>query len=89
VTGSITALRQASGIAGGRNPGMDPVAAFPGGPGRPWRGLAGDGGPAFLEFTTYRSGLSRAFGFWAGPRYRDATEVARWRARDPPLSATS
>lgn len=43
----------------------------------------GDGGPAFLEFTTYRFDVHHTFEFWADLRYRDAGEVAGWRARDP------
>ena len=43
----------------------------------------GDGGPAFLEFTTYRFDVHHTFEFRADLRYRDTEKVARWRARDP------
>ncbi len=43
----------------------------------------GDGGPAFLEFTTHRFDVHHTFEFWADLRYRDAEEVSGWRARDP------
>jgi pyruvate dehydrogenase E1 component alpha subunit len=61
---------------------MDPVVVFR----ATWDAVArarGDGGPAFLEFSTYRFDVHHTFEFRAGLRYRDAEEVARWRARDP------
>jgi len=82
VAGSITARAAGFGIPGGRNPGMDPVVVF-----RATRDAVararGDGGPAFLEFSTYRFDVHHTFEFRAGLRYRDAEKVARWRARDP------
>ena len=71
------------GYSGRQNPGMDPVVVvFPGDLDAVAR-ARGDGGPAFLEFTTYRFDGHHTFEFRADLRYRDAEEVARWRARDP------
>jgi len=54
-----------------------------------WHGRAVTAGQPSLEFSTYRFDVHHTFEFRAGLRYRAADEVARWRARDPPLSATS
>jgi pyruvate dehydrogenase E1 component alpha subunit len=42
--------------------------------------IRGGGGPCFLELRTYRF---RAHSMYDPERYRDKSEVARWRERDP------
>jgi acetoin:2,6-dichlorophenolindophenol oxidoreductase subunit alpha len=82
IAGSVTARATACGIPASTHDGMDPVVVY--------RAVAeavararGGGGPAFLEFSTYRFDVHHTFEFKAGVRYRDADEVARWRLRDP------
>jgi acetoin:2,6-dichlorophenolindophenol oxidoreductase subunit alpha len=82
VAGSITARAAAFGIPGGTYDGMDPVIVFRATADAVARARSG-GGPTFLEFSTYRFDVHHTFEFRAGLRYRDAEEVARWRARDP------
>ena len=88
VAGSIPARAAAFGIPGGTYDGMDPVIVFRATLDAVTRARGG-GGPTFLEFSTYRFDVHHTFEFRAGLRYRAADEVARWRARDPPLSTTS
>jgi pyruvate dehydrogenase E1 component alpha subunit len=45
------------------------------------------GGPSFLEFSTCRFHGHHTFERKVPMRYRDETEVARWRERDPLLLA--
>lgn len=45
--------------------------------------VRGEGGPAFLEFRTYRF---RAHSMYDAERYRERTEVQQWRERDPLLT---
>ncbi|MEI8406626.1 MULTISPECIES: pyruvate dehydrogenase (acetyl-transferring) E1 component subunit alpha [unclassified Kribbella] len=42
--------------------------------------IRGGGGPCFLELRTYRF---RAHSMYDSDRYRDKTEIARWKERDP------
>jgi acetoin:2,6-dichlorophenolindophenol oxidoreductase subunit alpha len=82
VAGSITARAEAFGIPAARHDGMDPEVVFQATAVAVARARAG-GGPSFLEFTCYRFEGHHTFELKAGLRYRDADEVARWRARDP------
>jgi pyruvate dehydrogenase E1 component alpha subunit len=82
VAGSITARAAAFGIPASRHDGMDPDVVFEATAAAVARARDG-GGPTFLEFTCYRFEGHHTFELKAGLRYRDADEVARWRARDP------
>jgi acetoin:2,6-dichlorophenolindophenol oxidoreductase subunit alpha len=82
VAGSITARAEAFGIPAGSHDGMDPDVVFDATAAAVARARDG-GGPSFLEFTCYRFEGHHTFELKAGLRYRDADEVARWRARDP------
>ena len=82
IAGSVTARAAAFGIPGSTHDGMDPVTVFQATAGAVARARGG-GGPAFLEFSTYRFDVHHTFEFRAGVQYRDAEEVARWHARDP------
>jgi pyruvate dehydrogenase E1 component alpha subunit len=82
VAGSITDRAAAFGIPASTHDGMDPEVVFEATAAAVARARDG-GGPAFLEFTCYRFEGHHTFEFKAGLRYRDADEVARWRARDP------
>jgi pyruvate dehydrogenase E1 component alpha subunit len=79
------ALRAASyGLASWPVDGMD-VLAVDEATGRALERVRGGGGPCFLELRTYRF---RAHSMFDPELYRDKTEVARWRERDPiPLLA--
>jgi len=82
VAGSITARAAAFGIPAASHDGMDPEVVFDATAAAV--ALARDGGgPSFLEFSCYRFEGHHTFELKAGLRYRDADEVARWRARDP------
>ncbi len=82
VAGSITARAAAFGIPASAHDGMDPEVVFEATAAAVARARDG-GGPAFLEFGCYRFEGHHTFELTAGLRYRDAGEVARWRARDP------
>jgi acetoin:2,6-dichlorophenolindophenol oxidoreductase subunit alpha len=82
VAGSITARAAAFGIPAGSHDGMDPDVVFDATAAAVARARDG-GGPSFLEFSCYRYEGHHTFELKAGLRYRDAGEVARWRARDP------
>jgi acetoin:2,6-dichlorophenolindophenol oxidoreductase subunit alpha len=82
VAGSITARAAAFAIPASTHDGMDPVTVFDATAAAVARARDG-GGPAFLEFSCYRFEGHHTFELKAGLRYRDADEVARWRARDP------
>jgi pyruvate dehydrogenase E1 component alpha subunit len=82
VAGSIVARAAAFGIPASRHDGMDPEVVLEATAAAVARARDG-GGPAFLEFGTYRYEGHHTFELKAGLRYRDAQEVARWRARDP------
>jgi acetoin:2,6-dichlorophenolindophenol oxidoreductase subunit alpha len=82
VAGSITARAAAFGIPAGSHDGMDPEVVFDATAAAVARARDG-GGPSFLEFSCYRFEGHHTFELKAGLRYRDADEVARWRARDP------
>jgi acetoin:2,6-dichlorophenolindophenol oxidoreductase subunit alpha len=82
VAGSITGRAEAFGIPAGRHDGMDPEVVLA----ATTRAVAqarGGGGPAFLEFSTYRFDGHHTFEHKTRLRYRDAAEVARWQRRDP------
>jgi pyruvate dehydrogenase E1 component alpha subunit len=61
---------------------MDPAVVFEATAAAVARARSG-GGPTFLEFSTYRFDVHHTFEIKAGVNYRDAEEMARWRARDP------
>ncbi len=82
VAGSITARAAAFGIPASTHDGMDPEVVFEATATAVARAREG-GGPTFLEFSCYRFEGHHTFELKAGLRYRDADEVARWRARDP------
>jgi TPP-dependent pyruvate/acetoin dehydrogenase alpha subunit len=82
VAGSITARAEAFGIPAASHDGMDPDVVFDATAAAVARARDG-GGPSFLEFICYRFEGHHTFELKAGLRYRDADEVARWRARDP------
>jgi len=82
VAGSITARAAAFGIPASSHDGMDPEVVFEATAAAVTQARDG-GGPAFLEFTCYRFEGHHTFELKAGLRYREADEVARWRARDP------
>jgi acetoin:2,6-dichlorophenolindophenol oxidoreductase subunit alpha len=82
VAGSITARAAAFGIPAASHDGMDPDVVFDATASAVARARDG-GGPAFLEFSCYRFEGHHTFELKAGLRYRDAGEVASWRARDP------
>jgi acetoin:2,6-dichlorophenolindophenol oxidoreductase subunit alpha len=82
VAGSITARAEAFGIPAASHDGMDPDVVFEATAAAVARARDG-GGPSFLEFSCYRFEGHHTFELKAGLRYRDASEVARWRARDP------
>ena len=82
IAGSVPARALACGIPAASHDGMDPEIvheAAAAGVARARRG----GGPAFLEFRTYRFEGHHTFELTAGLRYRSAAEIAGWRARDP------
>lgn len=82
VAGAITARAAAFGIPASTHDGMDPEVVFEATATAVARARDG-GGPTFLEFSCYRFEGHHTFELKAGLRYRDAGEVARWRARDP------
>jgi acetoin:2,6-dichlorophenolindophenol oxidoreductase subunit alpha len=82
IAGSIPARAAAFGIPGGTYDGMDPAIVFRATADAVARARGG-GGPTFLEFSTYRFDAHHTFEYKAGVTYRDAEEIARWRARDP------
>lgn len=82
VAGSITDRAAAFGIPASTHDGMDPQVVFAATATAVARARDG-GGPTFLEFSCYRFEGHHTFELKAGLRYRDADEVARWRARDP------
>jgi len=82
VAGSITARASAFGIPASGHDGMDPEVVFETATEAVARARAG-GGPTFLEFSCYRFEGHHTFELKAGLRYREADEVASWRARDP------
>ena len=82
IAGSITGRGAAFGIPGGTYDGMDPSVVFEATAAAVALARSG-GGPTFLEFSTYRFDVHHTFEIKAGVNYRDAAEVARWRARDP------
>lgn len=82
VAGSIEARAAAFGIPASKHDGMDPEVVLEATAAAVARARDG-GGPAFLEFSTYRYEGHHTFELKAGLRYRDPEEVARWRARDP------
>lgn len=82
VAGAITARAAAFGIPASTHDGMDPEVVFDATATAVARARDG-GGPTFLEFSCYRFEGHHTFELKAGLRYRDAVEVARWRARDP------
>jgi pyruvate dehydrogenase E1 component alpha subunit len=82
VAGSITARAAAFGIPASTHDGMDPEVVYDATAAAVARARDG-GGPTFLEFSCYRFEGHHTFELKAGLRYRDADEIARWRARDP------
>jgi pyruvate dehydrogenase E1 component alpha subunit len=82
VAGSITARATAFGIPAESCDGMDPEVVLDAASRAVGRARGG-GGPAFLEFSTYRFGGHHTFELTAGIRYRDPDEVSQWRSRDP------
>lgn len=80
--GSITARATAFGIPAQSCDGMDPDVVYTATASAVARARSG-GGPAFLEFRTYRYHGHHTFELKAGLRYRDDDEVAQWQARDP------
>jgi TPP-dependent pyruvate/acetoin dehydrogenase alpha subunit len=81
VAGSITARAAAFGIPAATYDGMDPDVVYEATAAAVQRARGGE--PSFLEFLTYRYEGHHTFELKAGLRYRDAAEVAQWRARDP------
>jgi acetoin:2,6-dichlorophenolindophenol oxidoreductase subunit alpha len=82
VAGSVTGRAAAFGIPAGSYDGMDAGVVFDAASEAVARARAG-GGPALLEFRTYRFGGHHTFELKARLRYRGEDEVAAWRARDP------
>lgn len=82
IAGSVPARALACGIPATSHDGMDPEVVHEAAAAAVARARLG-GGPAFLEFRTYRFEGHHTFELTAGLRYRSAAEIAGWRARDP------
>ncbi len=75
----LTHEPRAHGIVAERVDGMDVVAVEQAAT-RALEAIRRGDGPRFLEFMTYRF---RAHSMYDADKYRDKTEIARWKARDP------
>jgi pyruvate dehydrogenase E1 component alpha subunit len=82
LAGSVTARALACGIPASSLDGMDAEVVYAAAAEAVGRARSG-GGPAFLEFITYRYEGHHTFEQKAGLRYRSPAEVAGWRGRDP------
>jgi TPP-dependent pyruvate/acetoin dehydrogenase alpha subunit len=80
--GSMAGRAEAFGIRASSHDGMDPQVVLAAMAQAVARTRSG-GGPAFLEFSTYRYEGHHTFELTAGLQYRSEDEVAAWRARDP------
>ncbi|HEV2373005.1 MAG TPA: thiamine pyrophosphate-dependent dehydrogenase E1 component subunit alpha [Streptosporangiaceae bacterium] len=82
IAGTVTGRGEAFGIPSAACDGMDPEVVYEAMADAVTRARSG-GGPSLLEFRTYRYEGHHTFELKTRLRYRNAEEIARWRARDP------